>query len=115
MESPTSEPFYADIQKLLDQDRAAARELLLRRIVERPADLRSRLLLAKAFFLDGMMEYSIRELIEVRRRRDTPSIQALIASFGPLASQYAIQPETHEDKTVSEIDFDLSVLDEIEE
>lgn len=113
--SDSDEKFFKELSELISSDRASARERLISKIATNPGDLRSRLLLAKTFFLDGMMEFSLRELLEIRRRRDTPSIQALIASFGPLSSQYAVQAEPQDDRTVSEIDFDLSILDEINE
>lgn len=117
---PGGEGFF-ELLDLLSREtssRAEGRELCLQRINQFPNDLKARLLFAKLLYLDGYKEHSVRELIEIRRRKSTPSIEALIKSFGPLATQFegsqdlsGLERPTGDD-TVGEIDFDLSVFDE---
>ena len=94
--------------------RADARELCFREINQNPGDRGVRLLLAKLFYLDGLNEFAIRELIELRRRSPSESLNALLRSFGALAEVYLPKNETGEEseKTHGEIDFDLSIFDE---
>ena len=121
-ENLDEEAFFLLVTQLLESDLAQARETLLQRISTHPEDHRARLLYAKALYLDKHVEHAVRELIELRRRRDTPSLRSLLASFGAIVSQFEVRavgatPEQFvehpvEDKTLGEIDFDLSILDE---
>ncbi len=105
--------------------RRELRELALQRITRLPSDLRARLYLAKSLYLDGYLEFSIRELIELRRRKPSASLEALIKSFGPLVADFEgrhshapANPQLEQpaaelsDETLGEIDFDLGILDE---
>jgi len=116
-EDQDGEVFFRAVIELLENNRPQARELLLQRLAKSPEDLRARLLYSKALYLDHFIEHAVRELIELKKRRDTPSVRALLASFGAIAGPFAGDKQhaetlEEETKTVGEIDFDLSVLDE---
>ena len=62
--------------------RAEARDLCFQALNASPQNLVVRLLLARLFYLDRLGEFCIRELIELRKRCDTPSIKKLLDGFG---------------------------------
>ena len=106
---------------------AAEREDCLAKICDDPGDLRSRLKLARSYFLDGLHEFSVRELVEIKRRSPSilPAIEKLIAAFGPLATPYltSLNPETAEtelpeesaEDILAEIDIEADFSDADEE
>ena len=113
-----------DNRKFLDQlktrlsegmSNADARERCIAEVSKNPGNKFARLLLAKLFYLDSYEEFAVRELIELTRRFPSPSLEALIKSFGPFAGQFRSQasddlrPSTH-----GELDFDFSIFDEKE-
>ena len=55
--------------------RPEAREICFRGIVANPDSLRGRLTLARLFYLDGMFEFSARELTELNNFADVPALQ----------------------------------------
>lgn len=90
-----------------------ARERCFVEISKNPGNKFARLLLAKLFYLDSYEEFAVRELIELTRRFPSPSLEALLKSFGPIAAQFNngtsgdLKPSTH-----GELDFDFSIFDE---
>lgn len=94
---------------------AEARERCFSEVSKNPSNKFARLLLAKLFYLDSYEEFAVRELVELTRRFPSPSLEALIKSFGPFATQFSstaskeLAPSTH-----GELDFDFSIFDEDE-
>lgn len=71
--------------------RPELRELCFRGLTANPAQRLVRLALARSFYLDGMYEFAVRELLELRRGVESslPSLDRLISAFGPYATQFA--------------------------
>jgi hypothetical protein len=136
---PGSEEFV-ELARLLIADsssRAEAREACFRGLNANPRNLVGRLLLARLFYLDGLGEFCVRELIELSKYCDAPSIKKLLDGFGDYAKPFisavssvglaeTSQPQqSHQqlseaadggEKVVAEIDLDFSeALDELEQ
>lgn len=94
-----------ELARLLIEDpktRAEAREVLFTGIARDPHLTLGRLLLARSFYLDDMMEFSVRELFELQKYTDVPSLQKLIDSFGAFAMAYRPRSTTKADKQAGE-------------
>ncbi len=68
--------------------RAQARDIAVRAIQKNPGDAELRLMLAKLYYLDGLFEFSARELIEVQFIQPTPSVEKLLDQFGEYSAPY---------------------------
>ena len=105
---------------LQDSSRVEARELLFQALTKDPNLLRARLQLAKLFYLDKMTEFCVRELLELKRRANVPSIDRLLESFGAVAQEFSHQSqmvvshhsEMEEESIVGEIDIDFDEAEE---
>jgi len=109
--------FSANLLTKLDDglSRAEARENIFTEIAANPGNKSARLLLAKLYYLDNLLEFSVRELIELRRRFPSASLDSLIKSFGPLAEQYQASADSKVEKgetTHGELDFDFSIFED---
>jgi predicted Zn-dependent protease len=143
-ENPGSAEFV-ELALLLSEEpesRARAREICFRGLSESPQSHRGRLVLAKLYYLDGMWEFAIRELVELKRLHPLTSLDHLLSAFGDSARPYlestgacagmttsagrstgAVQvastPEkVMDDAVVAEMDFDsefFEILDELED
>ena len=128
-----------DLESLLrlvgeERLRGECREGCLAILKQDPHNSRARLLLARAYYLDGMLEFAVRELIEISRYSDVPSLRRLINAFGDVAKPFLVHREierqaphdglereaqcsAEDDKygVVAEIDLDADFVDAIEE
>lgn len=103
-----------------ESTRVEAREVCFRGLTKHPDHARGRLILAKLFYLDSMPAFSYRELLELRKVSDVPSVERLLAAFGDY--RHAIEPTEEQETTgvIAELDFDtefadiLAELDEVE-
>ena len=109
--------------------RPEAREVCFRGLTHHPKNLSGRLLLARLFYLDQMPEFCARELLELRKLIETPSLLKLLKVFEPLArealapvSAPSAAPETaaasgaaKPETTVGELDLDVDFLDALDE
>ncbi|MCC6220241.1 MAG: hypothetical protein IT291_03260 [Deltaproteobacteria bacterium] len=87
-------PEFVELAEMLSTDaktRPEAREVCFAGLARDPSNLKARLLLARLFYLDGMNEFCLKELLELRRRfgllvndRENLSLDRLIASFGDI-------------------------------
>ncbi len=81
-------PEFAELARLLsekDETRAEAREICFRGLNANPSNAQGRLVLAKLFYLDGLGEFCVRELIELRKYSEAKAIDKLLAAFGDFA------------------------------
>ena len=128
-EDPGADSFV-ELAELLASDpitRPEARELCLRGLSKNPSNNLGRLTLAKLYYLDCLFEFSLRELLELKRlqSRQVPSLEKLISAFGPMSSEYGKVPPTMTDtsaasvseaeSTVAEIDLDIDFLEAAED
>ncbi len=97
---------FVELALLLSADpksRPEAREFCFRGLTEHPESVRGRLALARLFYLDGYSEFAVRELIELSRLVQTPSLKKLLDSFGPLAQRfYQSSPKPEEEAPIDE-------------
>jgi hypothetical protein len=120
--------------------RAEAREVLFAGIAREPKLNLARLLLARSYYLDDLLEFSVRELVELQKHADVPSLHKLLDAFGAFAMPYRLSkkpaavvaedastapggetsaaaapaPEEEED-ILAEIDLDDEFLDALDE
>ena len=132
--NPDSDCFLELAKLLLDslEGRIEARELCFRGITRDPNNRLARLILSHLFYLDGLFEFSVRELIELRELCDVPSIEKLLLEFGPHAEKFwgRVKPseaasgetsagskaETAEtDSVIAEVDIEPDFLEAIDE
>jgi len=111
--------FLTDLKASLEAglSNTDAREKCFSEISKNPGNKFARLLLAKLFYLDSYEEFAVRELVELTRRYPSPSVEALLKSFGPIADQYrSINTSLDEKKTSThgELDFDFSIFEDDE-
>lgn len=87
---PGGEYFPELAARLLDDSasRPRAREICFQGLRRNPSNTRGRLVLARAFFLDGMYEFSVRELLELKNIAEIPAVEKLITAFGVYAQRY---------------------------
>lgn len=126
--------FFPELASRLVEDvssRTRAREICFQGLKRSPANARGRLVLARAFFLDGMFEFSVRELVELRNYTEVPAIQKLLDAFGIYAQRYgattaprqaaagsppdAKKSPSAEGNVVAEVDLDADFLDALDE
>ena len=108
---------------LADQEYAQAREVCFYGLTSNPENLQARLLLSRLFYLDGMLEFSVRELVELKKRAELPAVDTLLDLFGPHAERFlatnlpkkalsADAPEEVEDDDAEEILAEIDLDDE---
>ena len=108
-----------------EADRAATREKLFQLLNDDPTNPRARVLLARTFYDDGFIEFSVRELIEAKKYTESPTLTRLLEAFGDHALRLgygqsyvagAALSASPEEKTVAEIEVELefdSALDKL--
>lgn len=85
------DPAFYDLAKQISQSSeqlSEAREILLRGVNANPSHLKARLLLARVYYLDGLTEFSVRELIELYRQSHNPAVKELLESFGTIGEEF---------------------------
>jgi hypothetical protein len=98
----------------IPEKRSYAREICFKGVNSNPSSLRGRLILARLFYLDGMLEFAARELAEVSKFATVPSLTKLMDNFGAHIKPYrpveiSIEnPSKQEDEgeVLAEIDLD---------
>ena len=122
---------FVELAKILvehEEARMECREVCFRGLSHAPKQLMGRIILARSFYLDGMIEFAVRELVELGRHAELPSLERLLDAFGPHAGPYrrgataeALQDqviEEEDEEVLAEIDLDgefvEEALDEIE-
>lgn len=131
-ENPGADSF-PELAEHLSEDptkRAEAREILFRGLAKNPRNTRGRLLLAKLFYQDEMLEFSVRELIELHRYTDVPAVRKLLEAFGEYGEQFRSDPlsdlpskeirrldrdENVPEIVVGEVDIDPELFDALDE
>ena len=120
-------PEFADLAQLLAENesaRAEAREICLRGLTADPRNAQGRLVLARLYYLDEMPEFAVRELIELRKYSEAPTLERLIASFGDFAKTFEVSSAGTAQKTseagedagvVAEVDLDVEFSEILEE
>lgn len=91
--------------------RAEAREVCFKILKEDAEQHRIRLFLARLFYLDGMTEFCIRELVELNKKvGELSELERLLDSFGDLAKPFLIERASDEEEIVlAEMDLDKLV------
>lgn len=103
------------------EGRREGREICFQGLTHSPQALRGRLLLAKLFYLDQMPEFCVRELLELRKRSDAPSLARLLDSFGDVVKALSSQPKEYSspvmqrESVVGAMDFESDFVDALEE
>ena len=106
-----------------DETRAECREVLFASLARDPHNSLARLLLSRSFYLDDLLEFSVRELVELKKHSNVPSLDKLINAFGAYASAYLPgekseqQPKSQagEDSSAAEQEKEVEVVDEDED
>lgn len=111
-----------------ESSRSEAREVLFAGIARDPHLALARLLLARSFYLDSMIEFAVRELVELQKYTDVPSLNKLLDSFGSYAMAFrpgksaakqegagTTSDDDDEEDVLAEIDIDDEFLDAIDE
>ncbi len=122
---------FIELAKVLgekNETRAEAREVCFRALTSDSKNLRGRLLLAKLFYLDGMIEFCVRELLEIEHSApETPALKRLLEALGDYTEkQRQTRTETSKEtkaqqqdsKIIAEVSLEenfLDALDELEE
>lgn len=115
------EPLFVMLEQ--DGDRVTIRELCFYGLGKNARHTLLRLLLAKTFYLDGLGEFAVRELVELRKYSAAPSLERLLLAFGnfaqPFLSSTAAETRSTEDAededVVAEIDIDTEFGDLLED
>ena len=118
-EDPGAEEFV-ELASLLGESpegRAEAREVCFRGLTETPQNLRGRLLLARLFYLDGMADFCLKELVQLKKFSSVPSLERLIDSFGQRAEGFLSEngerddgaSGEEEDKVFGEMDVEVDI------
>ena len=89
-EDPGDPAFY-DLARALSGQKSTLKEaqfIVIRGINSNPSHLKARLLLAKIYYSQELVEFAVRELIELYRQSKDQSIKELIESFGAIGLEY---------------------------
>jgi hypothetical protein len=139
--NPGAEAFVELANLLSDspENRIIGREVCFKGLTLNPKNLRGRLCLARLFYLDKMGEHCVRELVELKKQTNVPSLDRLIKEFGEFAKPYLLSVDSDvskssnqdlekkslssetkqgDDDILAEIDLEselLDILDEIED
>jgi len=109
------ESLFSELEDSL-ATRASAREKLFFRLSEEPKDTKSRLLLAKIFYMDSLAEFAVRELVELKKYSDLESVDRLIDSFGGYGQSFASAGAAFEGEgLVAELDVDMDIVSTLDE
>ncbi len=131
-------PEFLELAKILidtPSSRSQARDICFRALKENPKHKQGRLLLARLFYLDGMWEFAVRELLELRTLGTTPALEQLLNAFSTVASPETLKvmsakpaeekttatpnaADKADDDVMAELDIDtdfLEALDELED
>lgn len=115
LSSEDYEALFSELEESL-ASRASAREKLFFRLNEEPKDTKSRLLLAKIYYVDGLAEFAVRELVELKKYSEVESVDRLIDSFGAFGQAYLTSPGAAvEDNLVAELDVDMDIVSTLDE
>ncbi len=88
-EKPDAEEFYEYACLLRDEERLAeARDVLVKGLAANQRHGAARLLLAKLYYQDGLGEFCVRELIELKKYVQSPALEKLLDAFGEYAHPY---------------------------
>lgn len=105
------------LARLLAEDvasRPEAREICFQILAKESENRLSRLLLARLFYLDGLFEFSVRELMELKRQGVSGSLDKLLAAFGHHTEKFSganvLKESSPEESTVAEVDIDADFL-----
>ncbi len=112
--NPHTEKFYelADILSSSDIYRAEAREICFRGLNEHPRSVKGRFVLAKLFYLDGLVGFCLRELYELRGIVQSYNLDKLIESLGGSIDEKQIESkEVEEESVLAQIDLDSDIID----
>lgn len=101
------------IEKLSGSEslRAEGRELCFKILKEDGEQHRVRLSLARLFYLDGMTEFCVRELVELNKKvSELSELERLLESFGDLAKPFLSAVAADEEEIlIAEMDMDKLV------
>ena len=132
-ESPGAPEFVELAQLLLkSQDtRPEARDVCFKGLAEDPKNLRGRLVLARLFYLDGLTEFCIRELLEIQKQSSPKSLERLLEMLGHKVSSYLrgysqsensssttppdSSPQEVKSEVVAEIDIEAEFFEALED
>ena len=108
-----------ELIRLLAEDalhRPEAREICFQMLADQADNRLARLHLARLFYLDSMFDFSLRELLELKRQGVSGSLDKLIAAFGhQLTENPRPEKSATEEATVAEVDIDADFLNALEE
>ena len=124
-------PEFVELAKLLVEDaetRPECREVCFKGLSRDGKRSLGRLVLARSYYLDGLIEFSVRELVELSKYAEVPSLSRLLKAFGPhgdsflqnstSGQQSGEEASESEEEVLAEIDLDdefvEGALDEIE-
>lgn len=106
------EDVLVEIEKLSEkpESRKEARELCFKLLSEDAEQHRVRLALARLFYLDGMSEFCIRELVQLKKNAgEIYELDKLLDSFGQLAVPFleaVAQDEDEEEILIATMDLE---------
>ena len=121
----------SELRKQISEEstRLDAREICFKKLNDNPNQNLVRLELARSFYLDGLHEFAVRELVELKNYTAIASLDRLIESFGksvsevglaaPVSASLSAEDDgTEDDNVVAEMDLEVDfeeLLDEMEE
>lgn len=85
------DPAFYDLARILSGQKKTiieAQYIAIRGINANPGHLKARLLLSKIYYTQELIEFAIRELIELYRQSKDNSVRDLIESFGTVGHEY---------------------------
>ena len=125
---------FVELAQILAADpkrRFEAREVCFRGLSRDPNNFPGRLLLAKLFYLDQMIEFCIRELLRLQSMVQSESVERLLDAFGGVVDAYREVKGTSSDKieekeeveeseeepqnVMAEVDLEVDFLDVLNE
>lgn len=89
--SDPGDPAFYDLARALSGQKSTlgdAQSVAIRGINANPSHFKARLLLAKIYYTQELIEFAIRELIELYRQSRNETIRELIESFGTVGLEY---------------------------
>lgn len=88
-DNPTAEEFLEYARSLSAQGKATeAREVLIRGLNRHQENAPARLLLAKLYYDEGLGEFCVRELVELKKYCNAPALGKLLDAFGEYAHPF---------------------------
>lgn len=106
-QSPDADEFYEYASLLSEQEKLAeARDVLIKGLAAKQRHGAARLLLARLYYQDGLGEFCVRELIELKKYVQSPALDKLLDAFGEYAHPYlphsSGKAESHEESDAEE-------------